>query len=132
MFTVPGKLSAKILRMLFGFFAVAAVAIGLTLMLSWQLEGVAAAINDAGSQRMRSYILAHLMSQELDKPTVSERLAEEVARFDDVLAAANPVGARHRGDSARTPTRVLQDSDAAQAAFSAPSAAVRMARMFWP
>lgn len=86
MFTVPGKLSAKILRMLFGFFAVAAVAIGLTLMLSWQLEGVAAAINDAGSQRMRSYILAHLMSQELDKPTASKRLGEEVARFDQVLA----------------------------------------------
>ena len=50
----PGKLSRKIIGMLMAFFLVAATAIGLTLLISWQLEGVAAAINDAGSQRMRT------------------------------------------------------------------------------
>ena len=48
------KLSRKIVGMLVVFFVVALSAIGLTLYLSWQLEGVAAAINDAGSQRMRT------------------------------------------------------------------------------
>ena len=51
----PGKLSRKIVGMLAAFFLVALAAIGMTLYLSWQLEGVAAAINDAGSQRMRTY-----------------------------------------------------------------------------
>ena len=59
----PGKLSSKILGTLFVFFLVALSAIGMTLAISWQLEGVAAAINDAGSQRMRSYRIGHLMGR---------------------------------------------------------------------
>ena len=59
----PGKLSRKIVGMLLVFFLVATLAIALTLAISWQLEGVAAAINDAGSQRMRSYRIAHLMGR---------------------------------------------------------------------
>ena len=51
-----GKLSRKIIGMLMVFFLVATSAIGLTLSISWQLEGVAAAINDAGSQRNRFFI----------------------------------------------------------------------------
>ena len=42
-----GKLSRKIVGMLVVFFVFATGAIGLTLLISWQLEGVAAAINDA-------------------------------------------------------------------------------------
>jgi two-component system nitrate/nitrite sensor histidine kinase NarX len=57
----PSKLSSKILGTLFAFFLVALSAIGMTLAISWQLEGVAAAINDAGSQRMRSYRIGHLI-----------------------------------------------------------------------
>ena len=75
------KLSRKIVGMLVVFFVVALSAIGLTLYLSWQLEGVAAAINDAGSQRMRTYRIAHLMSR--DAP--AENLAAEIGRFDEVL-----------------------------------------------
>ena len=44
MFANSGKLSRKIVGMLVAFFLVATLAIGLTLMLSWQLEGVAAAM----------------------------------------------------------------------------------------
>lgn len=47
------KLSVKITSMLVLFFLVALTAISLTLLVSRQLEGGAAAINDAGSQRMR-------------------------------------------------------------------------------
>ncbi|MDP3540078.1 MAG: type IV pili methyl-accepting chemotaxis transducer N-terminal domain-containing protein [Azonexus sp.] len=83
----PGKLSRKILGMLVGFLLVAMAAIGLTLLISWELEGVAAAINDAGSQRMRTYRMAHLMSRALEVPSTErvQALSAEVDRFNLVL-----------------------------------------------
>lgn len=85
----PGKLSRKIVGMLVVFFAVATIAIGLTLLISWQLEGVAAAINDAGSQRMRTYRMGHLMSRGLEPKALEsigvQALSEEMGRFDKVL-----------------------------------------------
>ena len=85
----PGKLSRKIIGMLVVFFLVAATAIGLTLLISWQLEGVAAAINDAGSQRMRTYRMGHLMARDLEAKApeagASQALSEEMQRFDKVL-----------------------------------------------
>ncbi|MDE2441602.1 MAG: type IV pili methyl-accepting chemotaxis transducer N-terminal domain-containing protein, partial [Betaproteobacteria bacterium] len=84
-----GRLSRKIVGMLVVFFAVATGAIGLTLLISWQLEGVAAAINDAGSQRMRTYRMGHLMARGLESKTqeasVGAVLEEELVRFDKVL-----------------------------------------------
>jgi len=87
MFANSGKLSRKIVGMLVAFFLVATLAIGLTLMLSWQLEGVAAAINDAGSQRMRSYRIANLMARDLKEPVAarSAALQAELNLFDKVL-----------------------------------------------
>ncbi|AXS79226.1 type IV pili methyl-accepting chemotaxis transducer N-terminal domain-containing protein [Dechloromonas sp. HYN0024] len=85
----PGKLSRKIIGTLVVFFLVAAAAIGLTLLISWQLEGVAAAINDAGSQRMRTYRMAHLMARGLEsmgqETTAAQVLVEEREQFDRVL-----------------------------------------------
>jgi two-component system nitrate/nitrite sensor histidine kinase NarX len=84
-----GKLSRKIVGMLVVFFGVATVAIGLTLVIFWQLEGVAAAINDAGSQRMRTYRMGHLMARGLEAKAqeinVTQVLGEEMGRFDKVL-----------------------------------------------
>ena len=89
MLITPGKLSRKIIGTLFVFFLVALGAIGMTLAISWQLEGVAAAINDAGSERMRSYRIGHLMSRvsedKLRSQQVSALLADEVKLFDKVL-----------------------------------------------
>ena len=45
----PSRLANRITALLVLFFIAAVVAIGLTLLVSWQLEGSAAAINDAGS-----------------------------------------------------------------------------------
>ncbi|QID19242.1 HAMP domain-containing protein [Nitrogeniibacter mangrovi] len=53
------NLATKILGVLVAFLLLALAAIGLTLYSSWKLEGVAAAINDAGSLRMRSWKIAH-------------------------------------------------------------------------
>lgn len=84
-----GKLSRKIVGTLFVFFLVALSAIGMTLYLSWQLEGVAAAINDAGSQRMRTYRIGHLMARSLeqtaDAAVVPGHVEMELQRFDHVL-----------------------------------------------
>jgi two-component system nitrate/nitrite sensor histidine kinase NarX len=89
MLAAPAKLSRKILGILFGFFVVALFAIVLTLIISWQLEGVAAAINDAGSQRMRTYRISHLMARAIDEPAAGGEsgaaLREEMQRFDRVL-----------------------------------------------
>ena len=88
MLTNPGKLSRKIVGMLVVFFAVATGAIGLTLVISWQLEGVAAAINDAGSQRMRTYRMGHLMARALEPQapaSSAQALGEELEHFDKVL-----------------------------------------------
>lgn len=89
MFAKPGRLSHKIIGILLTFFIVATAAIGLTLFISWQLEGVAAAINDAGSQRMRTYRIGHLMERGIEPHAVLARagdsLTHEIELFDEVL-----------------------------------------------
>jgi two-component system nitrate/nitrite sensor histidine kinase NarX len=89
MLAKPGKLSRKIVGMLLVVFLISATAIGLTLFISWQLEGVAAAINDAGSQRMLAYRMGHLMARDLDakaqETSAFQALNDELAHFDKVL-----------------------------------------------
>jgi two-component system nitrate/nitrite sensor histidine kinase NarX len=93
------KLSNKIIGILVVFFLVATTAIGMTLLISWQLEGAAAAINDAGSQRMRSYRIGYLlqkMAHESDVAnTLPNEIRAEVAQFEKVLAGLE------RGDPLR-------------------------------
>ena len=83
------KLSQRIIGILVAFFLVALIAIGLTLYLSWQLEGNAAAINDAGSQRMRTYRIVFLLSRQPSTPQEEEALkasiTKEVATFEHVM-----------------------------------------------
>ncbi|RZI42751.1 HAMP domain-containing protein [Herbaspirillum sp. HC18] len=62
------RLSTKIVGVLLGFLCLALLAIGTTLMLSWQLEGSSAAINETGSLRMRSYRLTVLLGRAVTEP----------------------------------------------------------------
>lgn len=80
------RLSGKITGLLVLFFFVAVAAIGTTLYVSWQLEGSAAAINDAGSQRMRAYLMGYLTTGSDAGPneTVFPELQSELERFDKV------------------------------------------------
>lgn len=84
------KLSVRIIGILLVFFLVALIAIGLTLFLSWHLQGSAAAINDAGSQRMHTYRIAYLLSQDPvsdeDRAAAKRSIIDEVATFDRVMA----------------------------------------------
>ncbi len=104
----PQRLSTKITGLLMLFFIAAVVAIGTTLLVSWQLEGSAAAINDAGSQRMRSYRLGFLAlrglgEQRLDSAVAAEMRAE-MTRFEQVLRGLQ------QGDPAR-PMAPPRDAD---------------------
>jgi len=66
----------KITSLLLVYFIIAFVAITSTLFVSGRLEGGAAAINDAGSERMRSYQIAFLLGLYIDTP--SESLITEI------------------------------------------------------
>jgi len=91
------KIRDKITGLLVLYFVVALIAIGSTLFVSWQLEGGAAAINDAGSERMRSYHIAFLLAQQVQKPSseLQQSIQAEITQFEKVLAGLE------RGDSHR-------------------------------
>jgi two-component system nitrate/nitrite sensor histidine kinase NarX len=85
MFAITGKLSRKIVGILISFFLIATVAIGMTLYISWTLEGVAAAINDAGSLRMRSYRIGSLMAHGPNLQNATLEVSKEITNFDRIL-----------------------------------------------
>ena len=81
------KLQKKITGLLLFYFFIALIAISSTLYVSWRLEGGAAAINDAGSERMRPYYIAFLLAQQVQQPSVELRhdIEAKVAQFEKVL-----------------------------------------------
>jgi two-component system nitrate/nitrite sensor histidine kinase NarX len=79
------------------FLAVALATVGLSMWVTWQLEGGAAAINEAGRMRMRSYQLA-LHARDLRAGLDAEadsRIADRIAELDAGLALLS------RGDPQR-------------------------------
>jgi len=82
------KIRDKIIGLLVFYFVVALVAIGSTLLVSWRLEGGAAAINDAGRERMRSYRIAYLLVQQVANPTGKSHsdIKHEIALFESTLS----------------------------------------------
>ena len=91
------SLSSKIIAIQVAFLTVALISIGVTLLVSWQLEGGAAAINDAGSLRMRAYRLAFVLADSRGELPAAARqaLIEDLRQFDGVLATLK------QGDPAR-------------------------------
>jgi nitrate/nitrite-specific signal transduction histidine kinase len=85
----------KITGLLLFYFLVALVAIGSTLLVSWRLEGGAAAINDAGRERMRSYRIAYLLAEKDHYPPLASRqdINDEIKLFErtlEELESGNP------------------------------------------
>ncbi|MBK9673941.1 MAG: type IV pili methyl-accepting chemotaxis transducer N-terminal domain-containing protein [Betaproteobacteria bacterium] len=107
-----GKLSAKLVGIQVFFLAVALVSIGLTLLVSWRLEGSAAAINDAGSLRMRTYRLAYLAQETL--PQAAEPAATALLIEADIAAFEAVVATLRTGDPARPLFVPRTDAIAAQ------------------
>ncbi|GGP23217.1 sensor histidine kinase [Silvimonas iriomotensis] len=77
----------RVLALLLATLAVGLMAIGITLYLSWQLEGGGAAINAAGSLRMRTYRMALTLEHYASThgPQLNARLREEDADFRQTL-----------------------------------------------
>jgi len=76
----PRSLSAKLVAIGAGMLMLALASIGLTLWVTWQLEGGAAAVNEAGRMRMQTWRLASVMQSD---PRGAQALSQ---RFDDSLA----------------------------------------------
>ena len=85
------SLSRKLIRIGAGLLFVALLSIGLTLWVTWQLEGGAAAVNEAGRMRMQTWRLASAVQAGLPRA----ELQGLVARFDTSL------GVLRAGDPAR-------------------------------
>lgn len=100
------KLQEKITGLLVFYFLVALVAISSTLYVSWRLEGGAAAINDAGSERMRSYHIAFLLAQQVQQPSAELRrdIEAKIVQFEKVLSDLD------RGDP-RRPLSLPKDKE---------------------
>jgi len=75
------SLSTKLIRIGAGLLVVALASIGLTLWVTWQLEGGAAAVNEAGRLRMQTWRLNSAVQAELPPAEV----AALVGRFDHSL-----------------------------------------------
>lgn len=89
--TAMRSLSGKLLGLTIVWLLLAITSIGYTLILSWKLEGGAAAINDAGSLRMRSYRIALMVREGADTTDVTQ----EEQQFSETMARLR------RGDPAR-------------------------------
>jgi two-component system nitrate/nitrite sensor histidine kinase NarX len=83
------RLSYKVAGILIAFTAIAIGAIGSTLFVAWKLQGGAAAINDIGSERMRSYRVAGILSEltvgGATRDEVTARARAEMDEFERVL-----------------------------------------------
>lgn len=88
------------------YFVIAFVAIASTLHVSRRLEGGVAAINDAGSERMRSYQIGFLLAQNIDHPSdaLTNELNQAISEFEKTLVLLE------KGDSAR-PLLLPKDAD---------------------
>lgn len=93
------RLSTKLVWIAVALLAVGLAAISFTLLESWRFEGGAAAINDMGSERMRTYRIAYLLSESLREPAQAAAtrrdLAKEMDAFENVMVTLR------RGDPAR-------------------------------
>lgn len=86
---LPQRLSTKIVGALIGFLLLALCVIGITLNLSWQLEGSSATINEAGGVRMQSYRLTSALARLADEPqqtALRESAAQQLRNIDATFA----------------------------------------------
>ncbi|MGI9133876.1 MAG: type IV pili methyl-accepting chemotaxis transducer N-terminal domain-containing protein, partial [Rhodoferax sp.] len=75
------SLSSKLIRIGAVLLVLALTSIGLTLWVTWQLEGGAAAVNEAGRMRMQTWRLASAVQTQRS----SEEVRALVAQFDGSL-----------------------------------------------
>jgi len=116
---MASSLNTKLVRIGTGLLLVALASIGLTLWVTWQLEGGAAAVNEAGRLRMQTWRLASAIQANVPE---AERHAL-VAKLDDSLRLLK------EGDPAR-PLFVPWDPEVSKH-FAAANATWQNQRNFW-
>lgn len=97
------SLSAKLGAIGGALLLMAFASIGLTLWVTWQLEGGAAAVNEAGRMRMQTWRMAQTLAR-----VDSQQVVAQVAQFDQ------SVGLLRKGDPAR-PLLIPRDAGSQQA-----------------
>lgn len=85
------SLSSKLVRIGVALLVVALTSIGLTLWVTWQLEGGAASVNEAGRMRMQTW----RMASEIQAGIAEDQRMARIAEFDQNLAVLE------QGDPAR-------------------------------
>ena len=80
-FTFPNSLSARLKLLTVMWVSAALASIIFTLLLSWRLEGSAAAINDAGSLRMQTYRLGLMLRAH----NPSADIGRKISHFDTTM-----------------------------------------------
>lgn len=111
------SLTSKLVAIGGTFFAVAMASIALTMWVTWQLVGGAAAVNEAGRMRMRGYELALTLNQThpVDRTSLIHAVDKRLAAFDDSLSllregdAVRPLFVPRDADSRRQFERVVAD-----------------------
>ena len=83
------SLSIKLVRIGAALLVLALASIGLTLWVTWQLEGGAAAVNEAGRMRMQAWRLTSAVQAQLP-PAEVQALVEQFAHSLDVLRTGDP------------------------------------------
>ena len=83
------SLSIKLVRIGAALLVLALASIGLTLCVTWQLEGGAAAVNEAGRMRMQAWRLTSAVQAQLP-PAEVQALVEQFAHSLDVLRTGDP------------------------------------------
>ena len=92
MFLSPStSLSSKLVRIGVALLVVALTSIGLTLWVTWKLEGGAASVNEAGRMRMQTW----RMASEIQAGIAEDQRLARIAEFDQNLAVLE------QGDPAR-------------------------------
>lgn len=86
----PWTLTAKLLTTGITFLVLAMASIGLTLWVSWNLEGGAAAVNEAGRLRMLTYRMALALPGEGPAPAEAVALARQFNTSLQLLEAGDP------------------------------------------
>lgn len=82
------SLSTKLLGLGVGFLLVALVSIGLTLWVTWKLEGGAAAVNEAG--RLRMHMLRMVVARQTESPEDLHVLANQFDASLELLRTGDP------------------------------------------
>ena len=85
---MKSSLSTKLLGLGVGFLLVALLSIGLTLWVTWKLEGGAAAVNEAG--RLRMHMLRMVVAQQTESPENLRVLANNFDASLELLRTGDP------------------------------------------